>query len=218
MKFKETKATAASINQRKPLYGLGINDAWYRTHCISNDGSRSVCPYYKIWAHMIERCNSKNLQAKYPTYSKCSVSEIWIKFSNFKLWMEKQDWQGRHLDKDLLIPGNKVYSPESCIFVSGAINNLLTNSIIPRGDYPVGVTYNKRDGVYQSACRVNGKKRHLGCFSTPKEAEYAYCIFKSKLVTKIASQSEAMSDTRLHFALIGQAKLILNRVLNYEVV
>ena len=41
--------------------------------------------------------------------------------------MEKQDWEGKFIDKDLLFPGNKVYGPDTCVFVTRQLNNLFTD-------------------------------------------------------------------------------------------
>lgn len=49
--------------------------------------------------------------------SGCSVCEEWLTFSNFKRWMEQQDYEGKALDKDLLVSQNKTYSSETCVFV-----------------------------------------------------------------------------------------------------
>ena len=50
--------------------------------------------------------------------------------------MEQQDYDGKHLDKDLLVCNNKVYSPETCVFVPREINQFLTKSNNSRGKYP----------------------------------------------------------------------------------
>lgn len=113
---------------KRLVYGVGNNDADYvvekREEIGYVGGKRRrklmwVCPYYQTWKDMIKRCYSTKCQEKFPTYKGCSVSADWHTFSNFKAWMEKQNWEGKQLDKDILIEGNKVYSPETCVFVSG---------------------------------------------------------------------------------------------------
>lgn len=39
--------------------------------------------------------------------------------------MIKQDWADKQLDKDLINPNNKLYSPETCFFISGTLNRML---------------------------------------------------------------------------------------------
>lgn len=48
-------------------------------------------------------------------------------FSNFLKWFNGNYIKGYALDKDILIKGNKVYSPETCCFVPYEINTLVTN-------------------------------------------------------------------------------------------
>ena len=75
-----------------------------------------------------------------PTYKGCSVSEEWLRFSNFKRWMEKQDWDGKQLDKDILFEGNKVYSAETCVFVTSVVNSFTSDSGAKRGEWLIGVS------------------------------------------------------------------------------
>lgn len=184
--FKEIPASKKSIAFRKPICGIGTNDADYITQPVIN-GKQMRCPYYVAWASMLGRCYSAKYQASHPTYAGCSVVKEWLTFSNFKKWMKHQDWRGKQLDKDILIVGNKVYSPDTCIFVSSAVNKLLIDSAAKRGDYPQGVAWDKIMGKYRSYCNVNGKLKHLGYFGRANEAEVAYLEFKITHVTKIAN-------------------------------
>lgn len=89
---------------------------------------------------MIHRCYLKSNELN---YADKFVTEEWRIASNFKSWMEQQDWEGKELDKDLLVYKNKVYSPETCVFVSKEVNNFLIKSSRNRGLYPIGVSYDK---------------------------------------------------------------------------
>lgn len=144
--FVEVAATSHSFSRRKPVHGVGINDAWYVTH-QEIDGVRSRCPFYVQWANMFVRCYCEKSIARSPTYKGCSVSDEWRVFSVFRKWMETQDWKGKQLDKDLLVSGNKVYSSSTCMFVSPAINCLLSSSEAIRGEFPQGVTFDKSRGA-----------------------------------------------------------------------
>lgn len=79
---------------------------------------------YSIWKAMIARCYSEKVQDKHPTYVGCSVCIEWHNFQNFAEWFELNRVDGYHLDKDIKIDGNKVYSPDACMFVSKADNNI----------------------------------------------------------------------------------------------
>lgn len=195
---------------RKPLYGFGINDAAYLVFPRKN-GIQVMCPYYRAWHNMIKRCYSVKSQEKSPTYSDCSVTSEWRTFSNFRVWMETQDWQGKQLDKDLLIPGNKVYGPYACIFVSQSINSLLSDAAAIRGEYPKGVGLRRDTGRYRAYCNVKGRSETLGCFGTEEEAEYTYLTFKSGLIKKTAYETEAASNPKLQSALLRHSKIFYTK-------
>lgn len=205
--FIKIPAGKKSVARRKSLYGAGINDADYMV-CPKVDGKNSWCLYYRAWQGMIARCYSQKLQEKYPTYIGCSVVKEWLTFSNFRGWMEAQDWEGKQLDKDILISGNKVYGPDTCIFVSGKINSLLADSSASRGNYPQGVCFNKAMNKYQANCSVSGKKRHLGFFATINAAEFAYLNFKSDLIKETANDTEAESNPKLKAALLRHSEIL----------
>lgn len=204
--FIEIPASKISLALRKPVCGVGINDAKYAVNKVRN-GERARCPYYMAWNSMISRSYSDKYQESRPTYVGCFVIEEWLVFSNFKRWMKEQDWEGRELDKDILISGNKVYSPDTCIFVSKSLNQLLTDSSAIRGSCPQGVSLYRNSEKYQSRCKVKGKQKHLGYFALIENAEKAYLTFKSALVKKIASESESESNPKLKEALLRHSEL-----------
>lgn len=187
--FVEIPANNRSISKRKLVHGVGVNDADYIVAPKIN-GKQLHCKFYRTWKGMLARCYCDKTQNTHPTYKGCLVADEWLTFSNFKKWMEAKDWRGKHLDKDILVIGNKTYSPETCIFVSGKINNLLTNVAARRGEYPQGVCFHKEAGKYQADCSVNGVSKSLGRFDSISAARDAYNVFKSELVESIAGNQE----------------------------
>lgn len=119
--------------RNKLVHGVGVNDANYpvvnysSTNKITGKPTQTICIFYNTWKAMLERCYSESLKRRRPSYIGCTVCEEWLLFSNFKVWMETQDWKGNQLDKDLLIEHNKVYSPETCLFLSREVNSFLTS-------------------------------------------------------------------------------------------
>lgn len=122
-KFIEIPANKRSLAMRRPVYGVGINDANYQITPIIN-GRQVMCPIYQAWSGMLERCYSGKYQAKKPTYIGCAVCNEWLTFSKFRAWMLKQDWQGKQIDKDIRVKGNKIYSAETCMFVTNKENSV----------------------------------------------------------------------------------------------
>lgn len=155
-----------------------INDADYKVTKMV-DGKQTMCPFFRTWRNMKERCNKAS--KRNPSYLESGVIDDWYTFSNFKAWMEGQPWQGNELDKDILGDG-KLYSPNTCCFVPSWVNLLLVLSNSSRGEYPVGVSYMKRPSgmsrelvnPYQSYVKSGDKKKHLGMFSTAMQAHKAW--------------------------------------------
>ena len=142
---------------------------------------------YTHWRNMLARCFDKEYMVCRPTYSDCTVCQEWLLFSNFKKWFDQFNYENYHLDKDILIKGNKHYSPDTCCLVPQEINTLLTRRQGSRGQHPIGVCYIKRSGKY-SATIHKMRNVHLGLFDTPEEAFQAYKSAKEHYVKERATK------------------------------
>jgi len=202
----EKPASKKSLRQRKLVHGVGINDAPYIVRPIAS-GKTKICPYYSVWSHMIERCYSERELSRNPSYIGCSVAKEWHSFMSFRLWMENQDWKGKQLDKDVLIVGNKIYSPETCIFVTRQVNTLLTYVQSSRGEYPTGVCFYKRGNNFEAQCSVKGKRKYLGRYSTPEEAE---TVYKTAKANEIARVAKLQTNGRISYSLHLHALYLKN--------
>lgn len=106
------------------------------------------------------------------------------------------------LDKDLLVRGNKEYSPETCLFVPMRVNTFFLISNSKQGEHPPGVSFNKAKGKFVAQCNgQDGKPVHLGCFSSAMEAHSAWKSFKADRCDQLASEF-THSHARLHRALL----------------
>lgn len=196
----------------KLVYGVGINNADYvvqKKEMIGHINGKPkqklvwICPMYKTWKEMIRRCYSVKFQERYPTYRGCTVSGDWLIFSKFRAWMEGQDWENKQLDKDLLLEGNKVYSPETCVFVTQTVNKFITDRRAARGKYPIGVRWHKGTNKFESNCRnpFTKKLEHLGLFTCEQEAHEAWRKRKLELAHELAA---IQTDPRVAKALIDR--------------
>lgn len=168
--------------KKKKIFGVGINDADYtvcpKTYLGYIDGKKSYtsdprCPYYVSWVSMLRRCYSESVKKTRKTYEGCITCDEWHLFSNFKSWMEQQDWRGKELDKDILGSG-KLYSPDSCCFVEPCVNNFIASFSRParKGGLPMGVRYDTRI-KYKSftvTVQIFNKKEYMGGHATRDEA------------------------------------------------
>ena len=140
----------------------------------------------RVWRSMLSRCYSKKYQEKEPSYIDCSVCEEWLLFSNFKKWFDENYVDGYALDKDILIKGNKVYSPDTCCFVPFEINALLIKCNRTRGVYPIGVC--KCKNRFRAFLSVSGSILFLGSFVTIEEAFNAYKKAKEAYIKEVAQK------------------------------
>lgn len=160
---------------------------------------------------MLTRCYRKEYKEEFTTYQGCTVTEEWLLFSNFRAWMETQEWEGKQLDKDLLGGGvGKNYSPASCSFLSPYLNSLIIER--REGPHPAGVSWYSRDKRFVASCRLrNSTTRRLGYFKCVNKAELAYVTFKAEVVAKAAHSPEALADSRLTPALLRHAAKFTER-------
>ena len=197
--FQEIPASKQSLVQRKPVRGVGINDTDYQIKPTIN-GKKYRCPYYQRLVNMIQRCYSAKYQDRQPTYVGCTVCDEWLTFSVFKSWMITQDWKNKELDKDILNQGNKIYSPDSCIFVNREINALLVDQKSTRGLCPKGVSFHKQRKKFVVRMAINGKSTHIGLYLTPELASAAYLKTKYALIKEVAlQQAEPLRSALLRY-------------------
>lgn len=160
---------------------------------------------YRSWRNMLERCYNPKTQSKYPAYKYCKVCEEWLNFQNFAEWYYENYYtitnERMHLDKDILVKGNKIYSPATCIFVPHRINSLFTKANNIRGEYPIGVDYSKVMGKFEAKYSSKDKVVRLGYFDTPEEAFYQYKIFKEKYIKDIADEYKNKIPIELYEAM-----------------
>lgn len=158
---------------------------------------------YKIWFQMLRRCYSEKALIKNPTYKECSVCDEWLNFQNFAKWFDENYYkiydEVMCLDKDILVKGNRLYSPETCVFVPSRINSLFTRRQNNRGNYPIGVMFEKETNKFLSYCNnENNNIVKLGRFKTKEEAFYKYKEFKEKIIKIIANKYKEFIPNKLY--------------------
>ena len=163
------------------IFGRGFVGVGY---CNSSSNSAE----YKLWTSMFWRCYS----GKCPTYAGVEVAVCWYNFQNFAHWCQSQKGfgnKGWELDKDLIHKGNKIYGADTCCFIPKVINNCLLSSNKTRGDYPVGVSFIKKEGKFVASVRGLVGTLHKGTkerFLTANAAFYRYKELKEYVFQNLA--------------------------------
>lgn len=168
----------------KLTYGVGYNSRGTHKTRVND----KITTAYYSWSNMMQRCYSVKFQKKKPTYIGCAVTEEWHDFQNFADWFYSQEDGDKSyaLDKDLLFPGNKVYSPDACVLIPQELNKLLSDRKASRGNLPQGVTFHIAGNKYMATISINARKEYLGSYHTPDEAHQVYKKAKEAYVKEKA--------------------------------
>ena len=205
--YKEFKKGNIACPYEKRVYGVGyLGEGKYKAY---ENGKQTKC--YQVWSKMLQRCYDIKYHEKYPTYKHCIVCNKWLNYQNFAKWFYDNYYEVNNekmcLDKDILNKGNKIYSPDTCIFVPERINTLFVKRNNNRGKYPIGVCYNKRDKKFQVNCSIydyeenKSKSVFLGYYDTSKEAFEVYKEFKEKHIKKVADYYKDLIPEKLYQAM-----------------
>lgn len=168
--------------------GLGEFSPW-------TDGKENRS--YGCWKEMLDRGYSQKTKLKEVTYKDVTVDERWHNFQVFAKWFEENYVEGFHLDKDILVKGNKIYSPETCAFVPQEINSLFTVRQNHRGALPLGVI--KSGNNFRA--RIGKNRKHIGNFKTPEEAFQAFKVEKELEIKRVADKWKHLIDPRVYKAM-----------------
>lgn len=145
------------------------------------DNKKST-PSYTAWKFLLLRLFSEDRLSSNPTYRGCSICKEWANFQIFSEWFYSHSSYGLgyEIDKDLLVQGNKHYSPETCVMIPQEINKALktvqVNTVV------AGVRKRTNTKGYQVRVTENGKRRHVGEFYTVEEASTIYVQAKERYI------------------------------------
>ncbi|MEG2230349.1 MAG: AP2 domain-containing protein [Bacilli bacterium] len=157
---------------------------------------------YSVWRCMLNRCYNEKDRVKYSTYKDVTVCDEWLNFQNFAKWYEENYYEVNDekmcLDKDILIKGNKIYSPQTCIFAPQRINKLFIKSDKIRGICPIG--------VYEHGEKFQVSLKFTPTFDDMRSAFLFYKINKEMVIQCVADE---------YIGLIPQ--ILYNTMYKYEV-
>lgn len=168
--------------------GVGINDSDYQVMVYEDNKVVWTCPFYLLWRGMITRCYTNN-----KTYDNVTVCEEWHIFSNFKEWMQSQDWEGKHLDKDIMSILNgspKQYNPSNCLFVPAEVNSFFTK--YKNKEFVTGANWCNHARKYRAKGYRKGRHYFLGLFNNPESAHKAWQEWKINILRDIRDGQECV--------------------------
>lgn len=181
------------------VFGIGyIGIGKYK--CSENGRLTQV---YNIWSRMLQRCYAPETNPGFSTYVGCHTCVEWHDFQNFAKWYYNNPYYGLgyDLDKDLIIKGNRMYSPYTCTLIPRELNKAISTTYCSNSGLPIG--------VYQSGDRYIAFVRgyiegdYLGTYSTAEEAKYYRDIAKKNHILNLASKWGHCIDYRAYNALVN---------------
>ena len=161
-------------------------------------------PEYEDWHSMIRRCYDGS--EYHPTYQDIEVYEPWKCYQEFAEWAIVQtgfNKKGWHLDKDLLVKGSKMYSPDTCSYLPREINGFIKRKRM--NDLPLGVdiTYSYSGQLLYRAQGKGINNVFLGTYSNVEDAFLAYKMHKEDTAKELAEKWKNEIDPRAYNALLN---------------
>lgn len=193
------------------VYGYGYFGVGPHVSEKRVDGKRVFDKSYRIWKAMIGRIGNRD--GKHPGYIDCDVCEEWRNFQVFADWYYDKYYmvgdEQMQLDKDILIPGNKIYSPETCCIVPERINELVSKIYTDKENkLPPGVR-RRNDSlsekyrsviIYRSSYK--GETKVLSkTFDSIKDAYAFYKSNKERLIHEVAEEYKGRIPNNVYTAL-----------------
>lgn len=198
-------------------YGVGINDLPYVVKLINRETKPWVevyyCKFYATWERMLRRAYQRDWSTRHPSYTGVSVCAEWLHSSIFAGWMSgqiaKEGSEVLHLDKDILLPGNKEYSPTTCAFVPQFLNMSLNICERGSGSMPKGVRSSTlKDGETRYSWRVKAASGKLGKggLTCKWEAHRAWQLARASVIEQAIEKYKLMACYREDVAYAVKAR------------
>lgn len=184
---------------------LKVNGEWLSYHSTYNHGVQTLrtSESRHLFNRLVAKCTPTSYYTtKFPTYADCSNG--FENFQQFAEWCNSTEGYGERyngklwcLDKDVLIQGNKMYSPERCCFIPEFVNNFFVIRGRGRGAYPVGVTKaGGRSKRYTARCNNFSGREALGNFITPMGAHMAWIEAKMEHLLAVIKLYSSLTGSR----------------------
>lgn len=147
-------------------------------HLKLNGEYKTGSKAHQVWSSMMRRVYRPSTACHERVYGNVEIESSWHDFQTFAAWYYEQinrfensdiSWD---VDKDLLVPGNKIYSPNMCCVIPHQVNSLFISGRLRRGKYPLGVS--RQNLRFKAQVNESGRLKYLGLYGTVREAQLAY--------------------------------------------
>lgn len=167
--------TPRSKTSKKLVAGVGVNDSTFATQAKIG-GKSYKHRAYDAWREMLRRCYDSSVCMQYPKYKNTEVCQEWLSFKSFYSWWKSKYIEGYQLDKDLLIENNKIYSPETCLYVPNYLNNFLSNC------ENINCSFIESISKYRVQVSCFGKNKFIGNYERKEDAIHNWKLAKLKVL------------------------------------
>jgi hypothetical protein len=126
---------------------------------------------------MLKRCYSSKSNEARPTYIGATVCNEWLNFQVFAKWFDRYhptDGLKYEIDKDMLKGDNGIYSPKTCIFIPGSLNNFMANNKSNNKSGYTGVSWDNSRNRWVVRISMDGGDKYLGLYKDKLEASKVY--------------------------------------------
>lgn len=192
------------------VYGIGVVGNKYQTFVNGKQTKE-----YLAWRRILHRCFDEKFKKERPTYQDVICCDKWLNFEKFYEWLHSQPnfdkWNENNkwaIDKDILIKGNKMYSPETCCLVPHYVNSLFIKCDALRSDLPIGVTKHGKGFLVSCKNPFTSKHEYFGTHSTKEKAFNKYKEVKENIIKQVA---------QLEYFKGNITKQCYEAMMNYEV-
>lgn len=177
------------------IFNVGIIGNKYPINTKDANNKFIKLKEYNTWIGILERCYSEKYRSSHSTYKDVIVCNEWLFYENFYEWLHSQEnfdkWLNEKkwdIDKDILVKGNNIYSPDTCCLVPQNVNVLFTkcdksrNALLPIGVY-------RHNEKFRAICQnpFKNKSKHIGMYETLESAFYSgYKPYKESIIKQVA--------------------------------
>lgn len=210
--------TGAVKNYNKVVHGEHgyIGQGPYVSEHKEN-GKRIIHNEYRVWTSMHDRAG--NFDGKHPSYADVTVAKEWWNYQNFAKWYNERRYELKDdflcIDKDILCPEARMYSPETCVLIPNTINEVFKNFDNYKRNNNEGLPNGVQRRSDSKSIRYRSEARYLDEYGNKvaKRRTFdnvfdAFCYYKEakeKYIKQLAEKYKEVIDPRVY-----------NKLMNYE--